>query len=231
MNSVVIVAGGKGSRMNLGMNKQYAKINGKEIIAYTIEAFDKSPLVDEIVVVLPEKEIEFFKLNIIAKHKFIKAVTLTSGGAERQDSVYNGILAVDKSCQNILIHDGARPFVNETMIEDTLKSVDEVGAVVVGVPVKDTIKVVNEKNYIEDTPDRANLWAVQTPQVFKYKMILKAYRNAFEEDFYGTDDASLVERLGYKVKMIMGSYDNIKVTTIEDLDIGKQIAMKMFGDR
>lgn len=222
MNGVVIVAAGSGSRMNMGINKQFIKLKDKEIIVYTLEKFYKHKSIDEIVVVVKEEEEEFFRKEIIDKYNF-KNIKLAYGGKERQNSVYNGLKLLDKKCDIVLVHDGARPFISEKLIDNCIEEAKNHNAVVVGVPVKDTIKVINEENDIVDTPERSKLWAVQTPQTFNYDVLVKSYEDAFENNFYGTDDAMLVERIGYKVKMIEGSYNNIKITTQEDLNIGNQI--------
>lgn len=222
MNGVVIVAAGSGSRMNMGINKQFIKLKDKEIIVYTLEKFYKHKSIDEIVVVVKEEEEEFFRKEIIDKYNF-KNIKLAYGGKERQNSVYNGLKLLDKKCDIVLVHDGARPFISEKLIDNCIEEAKNHNAVVVGVPVKDTIKVINEDNDIVDTPERSKLWAVQTPQTFNYDVLVKSYEDAFENNFYGTDDAMLVERIGYKVKMIEGSYNNIKITTQEDLNIGNQI--------
>ena len=222
MNGVVIVAAGTGSRMKMEINKQFIKLNEKEIIAYTIEKFYKHKNIQDIVVVIKEEEAEFFKENILKKYKF-KNIKIAYGGNERQDSVYNGLKLLDNKCDTVLIHDGARPFVSGYTIDKSIEEVKKHKAVVVGVRVKDTIKVINDKNDIIDTPDRSKLWAVQTPQTFDYNILLKSYEDAFKNGFYGTDDAMLVERIGYKVKMVEGSYNNIKITTQEDINIGTQI--------
>jgi len=208
--------------MNMSINKQFIKLNNKEIIAYTIEKFYKHYNIQDIVVVIKKEEVEFFNKEIIEKYKF-ENIKIAFGGNERQDSVYNGLKSLDSKCDIVLIHDGARPFVSEETVNKSIQEAKNYKAIVVGVPVKDTIKVVNDNNDIVDTPDRSKLWAVQTPQTFDYNILLKSYEDAFKYDFYGTDDAMLVERIGYKVKMIEGSYNNIKITTQEDLNIGAQI--------
>jgi 2-C-methyl-D-erythritol 4-phosphate cytidylyltransferase len=225
MNGVVIVAAGSGSRMKRDINKQFIKLDGKEIIAYTIEKFYKSEDIDDIVIVIKESEEKYFIENIINKYGFDN-IKLAYGGKERQDSVYNGIKKLNRNCEIVLIHDGARPFVNEDIIKNSIEEAKENNAVVVGVPVKDTIKVVDSDGNIVDTPNRSLLWSVQTPQSFKYEIITKAYEYAYSNDYYGTDDAMLVEHIGYNVKMIEGSYDNIKITTEEDLHFGIQILNK-----
>ena len=222
MNGVVIVAAGTGSRMNMGINKQFIKLEGKEIIYYTIEKFYRNENIDDIVVVVKEEEAEFFRKEILDKYNF-KNIKLAYGGKERQDSVYNGLKSLDKECNIVLIHDGARPFVSNKIINKSIEEAKENKAIVVGVPVKDTIKVIDNDKNIIDTPNRNVLWAVQTPQTFDYNLLIKSYEDAFKDGFYGTDDAMLVERIGYKVKMVEGSYNNIKITTQEDLGLGSQI--------
>lgn len=222
MNGVVIVAAGTGSRMNMGINKQFIKLEGKEIIAYTIEKFYNNSNIEDIVVVVKEDESEFFKKEILDKYNF-KNVKIAYGGKERQDSVYNGLKLLDEKCDVVLIHDGARPFVSDKIIDKSIEEAKEHKAIVVGVPVKDTIKVIDNDKNIVDTPNRSVLWAVQTPQTFDYNILIDAYKDAFKNKFYGTDDSMLVERIGYKVKMLEGSYNNIKITTQEDLNIGSQI--------
>ena len=222
MNGVVIVAAGTGSRMNMGINKQFIKLEGKEIIAYTIEKFYNNSNIEDIVVVVKEDESEFFKKEILDKYNF-KNVKIADGGKERQVSVYNGLKLLDEKCDVVLIHDGARPFVSDKIIDKSIEEAKEHKAIVVGVPVKDTIKVIDNDKNIVDTPNRSVLWAVQTPQTFDYNILIDAYKDAFKNKFYGTDDAMLVERIGYKVKMLEGSYNNIKITTQEDLNIGSQI--------
>lgn len=222
MNGVVIVAAGTGSRMNMGINKQFIKLEGKEIIAYTIEKFYNNSNIEDIVVVVKEDESEFFKKEILDKYNF-KNVKIAYGGKERQDSVYNGLKLLDEKCDVVLIHDGARPFVSDKIIDKSIEEAKEHKAIVVGVPVKDTIKVIDNDKNIVDTPNRSVLWAVQTPQTFDYNILIDAYKDAFKNKFYGTDDAMLVERIGYKVKMLEGSYNNIKITTKEDLNVGSQI--------
>ena len=222
MNGVVIVAAGTGSRMNMGINKQFIKLEGKEIIAYTIEKFYNNSNIEDIVVVVKEDESEKYKKEILDKYNF-KNVKIAYGGKERQDSVYNGLKLLDEKCDVVLIHDGARPFVSDKIIDKSIEEAKEHKAIVVGVPVKDTIKVIDNDKNIVDTPNRSVLWAVQTPQTFDYNILIDAYKDAFKNKFYGTDDAMLVERIGYKVKMLEGSYNNIKITTQEDLNIGSQI--------
>ncbi|MEF9992253.1 MAG: 2-C-methyl-D-erythritol 4-phosphate cytidylyltransferase [Peptostreptococcaceae bacterium] len=222
MNGVIIVAAGTGSRMKKDINKQFIKLNNKEIIVHTIDKFYNNNSIDDIVVVIKESEEEYFINNVIKKYGFDN-IKITYGGNERQDSVHNGIKELDKNCDVVIVHDGARPFVTDDIIKNSIEEAKKHNAVVVGVKVKDTIKIVGEDGNIIDTPNRSYLWSVQTPQVFKYEVITKAYEDAYNGNYYGTDDAMLVERIGYNVKMIEGSYDNIKITTQEDLKFGEQI--------
>lgn len=222
--SVVIVAAGKGTRMNMDLNKQYVEIAEKPVLARTIQAFEDCAHIGEIVIVVNKQDILYCKQNIIDVYGFEKVKALVSGGDERQKSVYNGLKEVGELCDIVLIHDGARPFIDEDSIIGSIEAAREYGAACVGVPVKDTIKSADFDGNIKDTLDRSMLWAIQTPQVFKYELIMEAHRRAEEQGFLGTDDSVLVERLGIKVRLVKGSYDNIKITTREDLIIAEAIS-------
>lgn len=221
--SAIIASAGMSNRMRSNMNKQFIAIDNKPILAHTIEKFEECKYIDEIIVVAKEDEINYCKREIVNKYKFKKVSKIVRGGKERQDSVYNGILALDERADIILSHDGARPFVDIENIKEGIDGAIEYGASVIGVPVKDTIKVVKGGNNIENTPKRELLWAAQTPQCFKKEILMEGYRVAIEDNFRGTDDSMLVERLGVTVKMIMGSYNNIKITTPEDLIIAEAV--------
>ena len=222
MNSVVIVSAGRGSRMKADINKQFLKLKRKEVIAHTIDKFYNNTNIDEIVVVVKEDEADCFRRNIIDKYGY-KNIKIAFGGKERQDSVFNGLKAVNERCDIVLIHDGARPFVTDEIIKNSIECAKKNKCVIVGVPVKDTIKIINKDNEVCDTPNRSTLWSIQTPQVFEYLSIIKAHKIAKEKSYYGTDDSMLMEYLGYNVKVIEGSYNNIKITTPEDLKIGEEI--------
>mgnify|MGYP003788939301 CR=1 FL=1 len=219
--SAVIVAGGKGTRMGSDVSKQYLELNGKAVLAHTIDQFEKCGKIDEIIIVAGEDEVDYCTEHIWKKYGFLKIKSIVSGGKRRQDSVYNGLLGVSPKSQIVLIHDGARPLIKEEQINASIEGAIEVGACVVGVPVKDTIKICDQNQLIIQTPSRDTLWAVQTPQAFQYDRILKAYKEGIKNDLQATDDAMMVEALGYPVKMIHGRYDNIKLTTPEDLAIVK----------
>lgn len=221
--SVIIAAAGMSNRMGSKINKQFIAIGGKPILAHTIEKFEKCRYIDEIILVAKEEEIEYCRKEIVKKYKFRKVSNIIRGGKERQDSIYNGILALNEKSQIVLTHDGARPFVKIENIEDGIKGVLEHGACVIGVPVKDTIKVIEEENNINKTPQRSLLWAAQTPQCFFKEILIKGYEKAIEIGYLGTDDSSLVEKIGHKVKMVMGSYENIKITTPEDIVLAESL--------
>lgn len=221
--SVIIAAAGMSNRMGSKINKQFIAVGGKPILAHTIEKFERSRYIDEIILVAKEEEIEYCRKEIVKKYKFKKVTNIIRGGKERQDSVYNGILALNEKSDIVLVHDGARPFVKLENIEDGIKGVEKYGACVIGVPVTDTIKVVGEDNVISNTPRRDLLWAAQTPQCFFKEILIKGYEKALSDGYLGTDDSSIVERAGYDVKMIMGSYENIKITTPEDIILAESL--------
>ncbi len=224
--SVLIAAAGVGSRMGGNVSKQFIELGDKPVLAHTIEKFENNKYIDEIIIIMKEDSIDYCRNQIVRKYRFRKVSKIIRGGRERQDSVYNGILALSNNTDIVVSHDGARPFVKDQVIEESIKKAIEIGAAVVGVPVTDTVKIIDEDKSINNTPKRALLWAAQTPQVFRKDILKEAYNKAIEEYFLGTDDSSLVERIGYKVAMIEGSYSNIKLTTKEDIDMAESIMKK-----
>ena len=214
----LIPAAGMGKRMGAGINKQYLLVAGTPIVAHTIAVFDSSPLVDEIYVISPLDEIPYCRSEVVGAHGFAKVRAIVPGGAERQHSVLNGLRAVVSPADDdvVLIHDGVRPFVTQEIIERAIEAALTADGALVAVPVKDTIKVVVDGT-IRETPPRANLWQAQTPQAFRYGIIRDAHERAATEEVLGTDDTSLVERLGKEVRVVMGDYRNIKITTPEDM--------------
>jgi 2-C-methyl-D-erythritol 4-phosphate cytidylyltransferase len=201
-----------------GIDKVLAPLGDRPVISYVLAAFDSCKSIDQIVLVVNEKSLEACR-KLIAKEKLSKPIDVCVGGKRRQDSVAAGLKQL-KNCDWVVIHDGARPLVTKELIEEGLKAAKETGAAVAAVPVTDTIKVAGDNRIVLQTPPRRNLWAVQTPQVFRFDIITEAYRKAKGE---ATDDASLVEQAGYKVKLYMGSYDNIKITNPEDLLIAEAL--------
>lgn len=221
-NSAVIVAGGKGTRMNSKKSKQFIEIKGKPLIYYTLEAFDNNSNIHEIILVLPEEEVEEFKEEVLKKYSFKKLSSIVAGGKERQNSVYSGLKAVN-ACDIVLIHDGARPFVTDDIINNGIKYAELYGASACGVIPKDTIKVKDENGFSTLTPDRNTLFAVQTPQCFKYTLILEGHEHIIKSNLKVTDDTMVIEALGGKVYLYEGDYKNIKITTPEDLILAEKL--------
>lgn len=224
MVTALIVAAGKGKRFGAGYNKQYYKINNKEIIARTLDVFEETNFIDDIVVVVSEDEVDYFRENIVDRYGYKKVSKIVRGGQERQHSVYNGLLEC-KGADIVVIHDGARPFIKKEHILETIEKAKKFGSAAVAVKVKDTIKIAKD-DYFDSTPDRNILYAVQTPQTFRYNLILSAHQYAMEKNILSTDDTSLVELMGEKVRIVEGSYDNIKITTPEDAVFAELIFKK-----
>ena len=223
-NTAVILAAGLGKRMQAGHNKQFIEICGQSVLTHTLTVFAQIPEIAKIVLVVRAGEEDTCRNMIpeIAENKTVLAI----GGKERQDSVHNGIRAITWECEYILIHDGARPLVTEEVIRRTLLAAQNSGAAICAVPVKDTIKQADSDGNVLATIPRESLWAVQTPQVFRADLIRRAYENAYVHNHYGTDDSSLVEYLGEKIKIVTGDYENIKITTPEDIPTAEQILQK-----
>ncbi|MNP13841.1 2-C-methyl-D-erythritol 4-phosphate cytidylyltransferase [compost metagenome] len=217
---IVIVSAGKGSRMGTEESKQYLLLKDKPIIIHTLEVFNKLPLIKEIVLVTGLADVERVKAWI-QQYNMDKVVKVISGGSERQHSVYKGLLEIHTDW--VMVHDGVRPFVEPADIEECYQTALRVGASVLAVPVKDTIKKVDGSGIIVETPDRQSLWAIQTPQTFRVSDLLRAHQLAQNTGFVGTDDSMLVERLGIPVAVVHGGYSNIKLTTPDDLEYAEFI--------
>ena len=211
----VIVAAGSSTRMG-GVDKTFASILGLPLVIHTIDQFESSPLVDQIVLVVAENSVGRAR-ELIQQRAYSKVTGICVGGLRRQDSVRSGLESLN-GCEWVMVHDGARPCLDETILQRGLEAAFKYGSAVAGVPIKDTIKIVSPQQIVETTPDRSLLWAAQTPQVFRYQMLLDAH-HAFDQEV--TDDAGMIESLGHQVKMYLGSYENIKVTTSEDLVIAE----------
>ena len=217
----IILAAGKGSRMHSEMPKQYLPLLGKPVLFYSLQAFEQS-MVDEIVLVVGSQDQEYCQKEIVEKYGFQKVKYVVEGGIERYDSVYQGLL-VSKNADYVLIHDGARPLITVGIINNAIQEVKQKGACVVGMPVKDTIQLVTQEQIIESTPIRKMTWLAQTPQCFSYEIAFLAYCKAIEQkDNSITDDAMVIMRYSNnKVTMIEGSYENMKITTPEDILIAE----------
>jgi 2-C-methyl-D-erythritol 4-phosphate cytidylyltransferase len=214
---VVVVAAGTSQRM-VGINKLFAPLKGKPLLAWSVDTCQRCSLVQQIILVLNDEDLA--RGQKLKKERGWSKVTLCQGGARRQDSVREGLKQI-RDCDLVMVHDGARPFLTPDLIEDGLKIVGETGATVAAVPVKDTIKLAADGKLVGETLQRERLWAAQTPQIFSFDVITKAYENLAAEV---TDDAAAVERLGHEVQLYRGDYKNIKVTTAEDLALARIIA-------
>lgn len=217
MNTAIILAAGKSSRMKSHINKQYIEILGKPILVYTLDVFESNELIDEIIVVVSKEEYEFFKAKVLAKFEYKKVSKIIIGGNERQQSVYNALSEISPKSNIVLIHDGARPFITNDIVNSCIEATKQYKAVSTGMPSKDTIKILDSCGFVSHTPKRQDVWITQTPQSFEINTIKKAHEYASKLKLTATDDAMLVEIMGEKVKMIEGSYENIKITTPEDL--------------
>ena len=218
--TAIVLAAGQGKRMHSKIQKQFLEIGGKPILYYSMECFQKSPLIQDIILVTGEDMISYCQSEIVEKYGFTKVCKVTAGGKERYDSVYAGLLC----CQDtdyVYIHDGARPFVTEEMIQRGYEAVKRTNACVMGMPSKDTVKLADPSGYIKETPDRKIVWNIQTPQIFSYDLIRGAYESIRKKDMSNvTDDAMVVEQeTGTKILLVEGSYQNIKITTPEDLAV------------
>lgn len=223
--TAILPAAGSGKRMGKDIKKQFLKLNGKEIIVYTIEKFEQCNEVDEIIIVTTEETIPFL-WEIVKREGFQKVVAIVKGGTERQHSVYAGICAVSEKTDFVIVHDGVRPFVAIEDISKTIEIAKQKGACVLGVKTKDTIKICDEENKIIQTPKRDFVWCIQTPQVFKKSLLLKAFEKANKTRFVGTDESVLIEQMGFDVFVEEGHYDNIKITTAEDMMIAEAFVKK-----
>ncbi len=223
MISVLIAAGGRGARMGAQENKVFLMLNDKEIIAHTMLSFEMHPQIDEIIVVGAKDEHQKIA-QIAQKYKISKFRASTTGGETRQMSVYNGLGFV--SGDVVLIHDGARALITHEEISRVIDDVTKYGAAAVGVKCKDTLKVADENGFIISTPERESMYQIQTPQAFKTDEIIRAHKEALKRGFSATDDCMVADLIGIKVKITAGSYENIKITTPEDIIIAKEILQK-----
>lgn len=216
----IIVGAGTGNRMGLGYNKIIADISGRPVIEWTIKNFIETGLIDNLVLVI--NPIDLKEIDVIVKpYENMLDLKIVFGGTRRQDSVYNGIKALSKNVDIVLIHDAARPFINNTIVERSIIYAQKYGAACAGIQAKDTIKIVDENNTIVSTPERSKLWHAQTPQSFKKDIIVTAYKNASIKGIDATDDAALAEEAGFEVRMFEGSFKNIKLTSKIDLELAK----------
>lgn len=227
--ATIVLSAGRGKRMQADVPKQYLLLAGKPVLYYALDAFEKSRA-EEIILVSGKEEIDYCQKEIVEKYGFTKVRAVVPGGKERYHSVFCGLLQLEKIGDQpdyVMIHDGARPFVDQVTIERCAQAAEEDQACVAGMPVKDTIKIVDENQFSIETPQRSQVWQVQTPQVFSFPLIIRAYRELLRREEEGqtvsvTDDAMVVEQiLKMKVRLVESSYKNIKITTPEDLEMAQ----------
>lgn len=222
----VIPAAGEGRRMGAGVEKQFLSLAGMPLVCHCLKVFEASPLVHGVVMVVPQERVEWVWENVVRAMGFSKVFKVLSGGPTRQDSVWIGLQGLGEGWDLVVIHDGARPFLKGDVLERALREAWTWGACVAAVPVKDTVKEVGEDATVLRTLPREALWLIQTPQAFRYGLILEAYTRAAREGITATDDSTLVEIMGWPVKITMGSYENVKITTPEDLALAEGILRK-----
>lgn len=221
--SAVVLAAGKGRRMGMEMNKQYLPVAGIPVLARTLAALEQNSWIDEILLVVNRDDIGYCEKELIEKYQITKVTAIVAGGKERQDSCWNGIQQLSPDTEYVLMQDGARPFVTDAMITEALQALEQYDACCVAVPVKDTVKIANKEGNIQETPDRSLLYAAQTPQGFRYDIATEIYQRAIQEGYQATDDSQLAEHYGYVSHLIAGNYENIKITTKEDLYMAETI--------
>lgn len=225
MVSAIVLAGGRGKRMGTVQSKQYINLNGKPILYYTLKQFIKNEFIDKIILVIPKDEIQYCEKEVLKRYK-LKVDKIVFGGSERQDSVYNALMELDNNSDIVLIHDGARPFVSQRIINDAIKYAGEYKAAAPGVMPKDTIKIKGEDNFSISTLDRSSAVAIQTPQAFDFNLIYECHKKIKESRVLVTDDTMVAELFGNKVYIYDGEYTNIKVTTPEDLVLAEYMVKK-----
>jgi 2-C-methyl-D-erythritol 4-phosphate cytidylyltransferase len=225
----IILAGGAGKRMGAPTNKQFLLLDNKPIIVHTLQIFEECRAIDGVHLVVNQKDLPTIQEEILETYRFNKVLKIVIGGRLRQDSVRNGLESIENPCDIVVIHDGARPFVTPAYIEKGIYLMEMFDAIIPALPVKDTVKVVSKEGFVVKTLERDSLWQVQTPQTFKYNLILKAYREGMAKKLFGYDDATFIESLGKKVKVIESSPYNMKITTPEDLVIARGMLSQLKG--
>jgi 2-C-methyl-D-erythritol 4-phosphate cytidylyltransferase len=229
----LIPAAGMGKRMGASINKQYLQLAGKPIVAHTLEVFQRCPSIDGIILVIPEDEIPYCRREVVEKYHLTKVRAIVAGGTERQHSVRNGLIELQNYASAddiVLIHDGVRPFIDELILQKTIATAATGIGALVAVQTKDTIKIV-QNGTVVSTPERSGLWQAQTPQAFPFDQIFRAHSQAAHDAFLGTDDCSLLEHCGGTVRIVPGSYRNIKITTPEDLVLAEAFLKETDGGK
>jgi 2-C-methyl-D-erythritol 4-phosphate cytidylyltransferase len=225
----IVLAGGAGKRMGSPTSKQFLLLDNRPILVHTLQVFEECRPVDGVYLVVNHKDLPVIQEEVLEQYRFSKILKLVIGGRLRQDSVRNGIEAIDEPCDIVIIHDAARPFVSPSFIEKSIFLMEMYDAIIPALPVKDTIKVVSKEGFVVKTLDRDALWNIQTPQTFKYDLIAQAYREGMAKKLFGYDDSTFIEYMGKRIKVVEGSPYNIKITTPEDLTIARGILSQMKG--
>ena len=229
--AAVIPGAGSGERLGLSESKLFLLLGDKPVLVHTLEKLQQSPIVDEVVLVVRRTDLSRARA-LVTDYRLAKVSDIIEGGDRRQDSVYLGLRTLlGRGVQYVFIHDAVRPFFDAEQIPELLEATKVHGAAILAIRPKDTIKLSDGVPFVQQTLERSKLWAVQTPQCFEIELLMKAYRRAMKENFVGTDDASLVERLGVKVRIVEGSHDNIKITTKEDLELAELILRRQPSGR
>lgn len=219
----VVPAAGRGARMGSHIPKQFLSLGGVPILVHSLRVLEAVPAVEHVILAVPEADREYCLREIVARYQFTKVTKVVAGGEHRQDSVRHGVQEVGEEADLVLVHDAVRPLITADLVERVIRRAGEVGAAIVAIPMRDTVKQIGPEGMIEVTVDRGQLWLAQTPQVFRTKVLREAHRKAHLENFHATDDAQLLEWLGHPVAVVDGSEENIKVTRPEDLAIGEAI--------
>ncbi len=219
----VVPAAGRGARMGGNIPKQFLSLGDIPILVYALRTLESVQSITDIIVVIPQADQAFCREDIIQRYGIRKVTDIVAGGLRRQDSVRNGVMAITETPALVVVHDGVRPFVSKEIVMNAVQVAMESGAALVAIPMKDTVKRVNQEGYVEDTLNREDLWLAQTPQVFRYSWLREAHELAEAQDLEVTDDAGLIEQLGYPISIVEGSAHNIKITRPEDLALGEAI--------
>ena len=223
----IVVAAGSGRRMGGKIPKQFLPLSGKPVLWYSLQAFGACDAIEEIILVTAEEFVSYCREEIVERYQLDKVKTIVTGVAERTDSVYQGLLGAEP-CDYVMIHDGARPFLSDAILDRCMEKIQDNDAIVVGVPARDTVKIADAAGFVKETPERKTVWIIQTPQVFSYSLIRKAYEEMYRRDIRGlTDDAMVVEQTtGESILLVEGSSRNIKITTPEDLIIAESFMQR-----
>jgi 2-C-methyl-D-erythritol 4-phosphate cytidylyltransferase len=219
----VIPAAGSGQRMGIAIPKQFLTLGDVPLLLYSLQAFERSAGISEVILVVPKEERERTLSDIVERHGIKKVLKIVAGGATRQESVYHGLKETDREAEIVVIHDAVRPFVTEDLIERSIEAARKGAGAIIAVPMKETVKEVEPDGHILRTLDRSRLWLAQTPQTFRRALLQEAYRKAECDRFHATDDAAVMEHVGQKVAIVPGRWDNIKITTAEDLQMAEAI--------